>query len=70
MSADRTIILHLTLMGCGFQMTRNAMLASGIGGAVVVAAFAFGFFSPDEAGGPTALVAADAPTIKVYKSPT
>ena len=51
-------------------MTKNAMLASGIGGAVVVAAFAFGFFSPDETGGPTTLVAADAPTIKVYKSPT
>ena len=52
-------------------MTRNVMLAAGLGGAVVLGAFAFGLFSTDDtAAGPTSLVAVDAPTIKVYKSPT
>ena len=51
-------------------MTRNAIVAAGLGGAVVLGAFAFGLFSTDDTAGPTPLIAADAPTIKVYKSPT
>ena len=46
------------------------MLAAGLGGAVVVGAFALGLFASDETTGPAPLIAADAPTIKVYKSPT
>ena len=51
-------------------MTRNAMIAAGLGGAVVIGAFALGLFSSDETAGPAPLVAADAPTVTVYKAPT
>ena len=51
-------------------MSRNVILASGVGAVAVAAAFALGFPSSGDGGTPAGLSEAASPTITVYKSPT
>ena len=51
-------------------MSRNVILASGVGAIAVAAAFAFGFSSSGDEGAPAGLSEAVSPVITVYKSPT
>ena len=51
-------------------LSRNVILASGIGAVVLAAAFALGFTSSGDERPPAGLSEADWPVITVYKSPT
>jgi len=51
-------------------LSRNVILASGIGAVVLAAAFALGFTSSGDERAPAGLSEAESPVITVYKSPT
>lgn len=51
-------------------LSRNVILAAGIGAVVLAAAFALGFTSSGDERAPAGLSEAESPVITVYKSPT
>jgi len=51
-------------------MNRNLIVAAGLGVLALGGVFAFGLYSSGDADGAAGLLAAEAPVVTVYKSPT